>query len=165
MEKVLAMFVAAQLTQAAMSGSGGAATPDPELKDPATRARNLMTWEIFRVFYRAVVGALALFTKVSRVALFWIAFILTRPFGATMGDVLARDADEGGLGWGTLYPSLALLAVCLVVIVLTARRDRRRQPDIRRRAGLCPWCGYDRKGVAADLPCPECGRALGSAGE
>jgi uncharacterized membrane-anchored protein len=74
----------------------------------------------------AVVGALALFTKVSRVALFWIAFILTRPFGATMGDVLAREPDEGGLGFGTLWPSLALLAVCVALIVGTYRRDKRR---------------------------------------
>jgi uncharacterized membrane-anchored protein len=74
----------------------------------------------------AVVGALALFTKVSRVALFWIAFILTRPFGATMGDVLARDPDEGGLGWGTLWPSLALLGLCVVVIALTSWRDKRK---------------------------------------
>jgi uncharacterized membrane-anchored protein len=73
----------------------------------------------------AVVGALALFTKVSRVALFWIAFILTRPFGATMGDVLARDPDEGGLGFGTLWPSLLLLGLCVAVIVGTYWRDKR----------------------------------------
>jgi uncharacterized membrane-anchored protein len=73
----------------------------------------------------ALTALLYLVPKISRVALFWVAFILTRPFGATMGDVLARDPDEGGLGWGTLWPSLALLAVCLVVIVLTSRRDKR----------------------------------------
>lgn len=78
----------------------------------------------------AVTAALALFTKFSRVALFWIAFILTRPFGATMGDVLARDPDEGGLGWGTLYPSLALLAACIVLIAVTSRRGQRAEKPL-----------------------------------
>ena|ERR1051325_11109323 len=74
----------------------------------------------------AVVAGLAVFTKLSRVALFWIAFILTRPFGATLGDVLARGPEEGGLGWGTLRPSLVLLGVCVVVIAWTAWQDRKR---------------------------------------
>ena len=57
MEKYIAMHIAAQLTQAAC---GFATAPiDPELKDPAVRARNLQVWETFRVFYRGVTGALA----------------------------------------------------------------------------------------------------------
>jgi uncharacterized membrane-anchored protein len=57
------------------------------------------------------------------VGLFWAAFVLTRPFGATFGDVLARGHDEGGLGFGP-GGSSAVLAVILVGMILwTMRRD------------------------------------------
>ena len=59
------------------------------------------------------------FTKISRVALFWIAFVLTRPFGATMGDVLTKSHEKGGLGFGTIGSS-AVLAVILAVTVIYA---------------------------------------------
>jgi uncharacterized membrane-anchored protein len=45
----------------------------------------------------AVVTALTFLTKVSRIALFWFAFVLTRPFGATMGDVLTKGHAQVGL--------------------------------------------------------------------
>jgi len=48
----------------------------------------------------ALLVAAVFFTRISRVALFWIAFILTRPFGATMGDFLTKTHDKGGLGFG-----------------------------------------------------------------
>src|SRR6185503_16813543 len=41
------------------------------------------------------------FTKLSRIVLFWIAFVLTRPFGATFGDLLTKSKEKGGLGYGT----------------------------------------------------------------
>lgn len=63
------------------------------------------------------------FTKVSRVLLFWIAFVLTRPFGATMGDVLTKTHDKGGLGLGTVGSS-AVLGVVLVALVAYATRSR-----------------------------------------
>jgi len=44
---------------------------------------------------------LAILTDISRVVLFWLAFILTRPFGATIGDVLTKPTDRGGLGLGS----------------------------------------------------------------
>jgi len=56
-------------------------------------------------------------TSVSRVALFWMAFVLTRPFGATLGDVLTKTHDKGGLGFGTVGSSL-VLAVVLVILVI-----------------------------------------------
>jgi hypothetical protein len=61
MEKLLAMYVAAQLAHA----SAGNAAPDgnlpisPEISDASVRAKNLMVWEDFRIFYHAVVKALA----------------------------------------------------------------------------------------------------------
>ncbi len=67
----------------------------------------------------AVVAALYLWSNVSRVALFWTAFILTRPLGATVGDFLDKPVDQGGLDWSRPLAS-AVLAVfiiaCLFVI-------------------------------------------------
>ncbi|MDZ4829546.1 MAG: hypothetical protein SGJ09_05020 [Phycisphaerae bacterium] len=51
------------------------------------------------------------------VGLFWAAFVLTRPLGATMGDVLTKTPEQGGLGFGTIGSS-AVLAVVLVATVL-----------------------------------------------
>ena len=55
-------------------------------------------------------------TRLSRVLLFWIAFILTRPLGATVGDVLTKSKDKGGLNFGTVGSS-AILAGILVAFV------------------------------------------------
>jgi len=58
-------------------------------------------------------------TDISRVALFWIAFVLTRPFGATFGDLMTKTPAQGGLGFGTLWSSGVLLAVLLMVFAAT----------------------------------------------
>lgn len=50
-------------------------------------------------------------TKISRTILFWIAFVLTRPFGATMGDLLTKSHDKGGMDLGTLGSSAVLLTM------------------------------------------------------
>ena len=55
-------------------------------------------------------------TSVSRVALFWAAFILTRPLGATVGDFLDKPLAQGGLGLGrdhATYVLIALIALAL----------------------------------------------------
>jgi uncharacterized membrane-anchored protein len=62
----------------------------------------------------AICAVLAYFTKLSHVVLFWIAFILSRPFGATFGDLLTKSKEEGGLDLGTLEASMTILGVfCL----------------------------------------------------
>ena len=58
------------------------------------------------------------------VGLFWGAFVLTRPFGATMGDVLTKKPELGGLGFGTVGSSAVLAAVLVAVILYTMRRDK-----------------------------------------
>ena len=73
-----------------------------------------------------VVVVLTVLTKVSRVLLFWIAFVLTRPFGATLGDVLTKTHDKGGLGFGTIGSS-AILGVALVALVIHAVWRQRRK--------------------------------------
>ncbi|MBD2721125.1 COG4705 family protein [Hymenobacter armeniacus] len=57
------------------------------------------------------------FTPVSRVLLFWLAFVLTRPFGATFGDLLTKPTEKQGLGFGTQGASLILFGL-LVALVL-----------------------------------------------
>jgi uncharacterized membrane-anchored protein len=57
------------------------------------------------------------FTKISAVFLFWIAFVLTRPFGATFGDLLTKSKEKGGLDFGTKGSSLILFAILIVLII------------------------------------------------
>jgi len=59
------------------------------------------------------------FTQVSKTLLFWIAFVLTRPFGATMGDVLTKSKEKGGLGFGTIGSSLVLGSILGILILCT----------------------------------------------
>jgi uncharacterized membrane-anchored protein len=70
----------------------------------------------------AIVAALARWTKISRVMLFWIAFILTRPLGATVGDFLDKSHDHGGLALSRPIASLILGAVILALILLIPQR-------------------------------------------
>jgi uncharacterized membrane-anchored protein len=65
------------------------------------------------------------FTRIDRVMLFWIAFVLTRPFGATFGDLLTKSTDKGGLDFGTIGSSLVLVAMLVVLIVFTSARTKR----------------------------------------
>jgi uncharacterized membrane-anchored protein len=70
----------------------------------------------------AVVAAAYFFTKVSRVLLFWAAFILTRPLGATVGDLLDKPIDAGGLNLSRIYASLVLAAFMIACIVFLPQR-------------------------------------------
>jgi uncharacterized membrane-anchored protein len=65
----------------------------------------------------AVVVALYYRTDISRVLLFWAAFILTRPLGATVGDFLDKPLDEGGLDFSRPLAS-AILVVFIVACIL-----------------------------------------------
>lgn len=68
-----------------------------------------------------VIGLAFFLTKISRTTLFWAAFVLTRPFGATMGDLLTKTPDHGGLGIGTIGSSAVLLAILATMIAVTYR--------------------------------------------
>ena len=65
------------------------------------------------------------FTPISRTLLFWTAFVLTRPFGATMGDLLTKTPDKGGLGFGTIGSTAVLLGILVVLIIVTSWSARR----------------------------------------
>lgn len=70
-----------------------------------------------------LVIAATFYTSVSKVLLFWVAFVLTRPLGATVGDLLTKTHEKGGFGFGTIGSSL-VLATILVFFVLLATRKR-----------------------------------------
>jgi uncharacterized membrane-anchored protein len=72
-----------------------------------------------------VVAGLYLWTRVSRTMLFWIAFVLTRPLGATVGDFLDKPTSQGGLAMSRLYASLALLAFMVICVLLIPQRPAR----------------------------------------
>ena len=56
---------------------------------------------------------------------FWLAYILTRPLGASFGDLMSQPPEYGGMGLGTIVTSVGFLAVILsVVVLMTIRRDR-----------------------------------------
>ncbi|MBI3320000.1 MAG: hypothetical protein HYZ89_05385 [Candidatus Omnitrophica bacterium] len=59
-------------------------------------------------------------TRISKTLLFWIAFVLTRPFGATMGDVLTKSTEKGGLNFGTIGSSLVLGVILVMLILYTS---------------------------------------------
>src|ERR1043165_8538917 len=62
------------------------------------------------------------FTSISRVILFWCAFILTRPLGATVGDFLDKPHTEGGLALSRYTASFALLVVIVALILIFRQR-------------------------------------------
>jgi uncharacterized membrane-anchored protein len=64
-------------------------------------------------------------TTLSRIALFWAAFVLTRPLGAVLGDLLDKPVDHGGLALSRYAASLALLAVMAGMVLLVRQRPAR----------------------------------------
>jgi uncharacterized membrane-anchored protein len=58
-------------------------------------------------------------TQINAILLFWIAFIFTRPFGATFGDFLTKPIAKGGLDLGTLNASLVSMAIMAVLIFMS----------------------------------------------
>ncbi|WP_229776539.1 COG4705 family protein [Deinococcus ruber] len=86
------------------------------------------------LLFAGLIGAVTLAHfafRLNAVLAFWIAYILTRPLGASIGDYLSQDRDEGGLQLGTLTTSAIFLVLILAVIVYltVTRRDQIRLPD------------------------------------
>jgi len=70
----------------------------------------------------AIVAAAYFWTKLSRVMLFWAAFILTRPLGATVGDFLDKPLDQGGLALSRPIASAVLGALIIALIIVLPQR-------------------------------------------
>lgn len=67
-----------------------------------------------------VVFGLHYFTRINNVVLFWIAFVFTRPFGATFGDFLTKPTASGGLAFSTLVASAVVVAILIGIIAATS---------------------------------------------
>jgi uncharacterized membrane-anchored protein len=59
-------------------------------------------------------------TRINQVALFWVAFVLTRPFGAMFGDLLTKPMEKGGMDFGTVGSSLILASLLAVLVIYTS---------------------------------------------
>ncbi len=82
------------------------------------------------VIFAAMIGAAAIahfMFRVNAILTFWLAYILTRPLGASLGDLLSQQTDVGGLGLGTTVTSLLFLGVIMGLIgVLTVSGRQQR---------------------------------------
>ena len=65
-------------------------------------------------------------TKISSILLFWLAFVLTRPFGASFGDLLTKTQAEGGLDLGTMGASLVFSIILFFAIIYETKLENKR---------------------------------------
>jgi uncharacterized membrane-anchored protein len=99
--------------------------------DLATEALSL-GFNVGVLAFGALIGliAAAYYLGTNEVLTFWLAYILTRPLGASLGDLLSQSREYGGLGLGTTYTSLAFLSVIIALVAVAsfhaigARRER-----------------------------------------
>jgi uncharacterized membrane-anchored protein len=78
----------------------------------------------------AIVALAYFFTKTSRTVLFWTAFILTRPLGATLGDLLTKPVANGGLNLSR-YSSSAVIAAFMIVCILLFQQRAGHHPGAK----------------------------------
>jgi uncharacterized membrane-anchored protein len=71
----------------------------------------------------ALIAVLHYKTNVSKVLLFWLAFVLTRPFGATFGDLLTKTHEKGGLDLGTVGSSIFFTFVLVLAVAKEVREE------------------------------------------
>lgn len=69
----------------------------------------------------SIIVALWAATETSTIALFWAAFVLTRPLGATVGDLLTKPTSHGGLELSTMSSSAVLVSVILALVVVSTK--------------------------------------------
>jgi uncharacterized membrane-anchored protein len=82
----------------------------------------------------AVIAVVHFGLRMNAILSFWLAYILTRPLGASIGDYLASPSAEGGLGFGTILTSIIFLSAILILVVYLAVSKR----DVIRSGVLAP---------------------------
>jgi uncharacterized membrane-anchored protein len=70
------------------------------------------------------------FSKIPTIILFWVAFVLTRPFGATFGDLLTKVPAKGGLGYGTKGSSLVLIIILIGLIIYELNSKKKKTRNL-----------------------------------
>jgi uncharacterized membrane-anchored protein len=93
--------------------------------DLATEALGL-GFKLGVVVCGALIAAIAIvyYLGANAVLTFWLAYILTRPLGASLGDLLSQAHDYGGMGLGTIYTSLGFLTIIMALVAFVSVRDR-----------------------------------------
>ena len=79
------------------------------------------------VVFGAMIAAIAAayyYLHMNGVLAFWLAYILTRPLGASIGDLLSQPADNGGWGWGTVGTSMVFLCVILSLVIYLSLKQK-----------------------------------------
>lgn len=76
----------------------------------------LTTGLLFGAVIAAIAGAYCL-AGLNSITTFWLAYVFTRPLGASFGDLLSQPAEYGGLGFGTTYTSLLFLAAIVALVI------------------------------------------------
>jgi uncharacterized membrane-anchored protein len=66
------------------------------------------------------------YTQLSGILLFWIAFVLTRPFGETFGDLLTKTTEKGGLDLGTIGASVFFAVILAVALIQETKLEKAR---------------------------------------
>ena len=72
----------------------------------------------------AMVAVLHFAKALPQAILFWAAYVLTRPLGATLGDTLTKPHDQGGLNLDRIAASLVIAAVMVLLVLLTPKLRR-----------------------------------------
>lgn len=86
----------------------------------------LTTGAIFGAIIAAIAGAYFLL-GIDEILAFWLAYILTRPLGASIGDLLSQPLEYGGLGFGTVVTSALFLAAIVAIVLYMTINDRDRE--------------------------------------
>ena len=94
--------------------------------DLVAESLNLGYWKSALMFGAliALVAAAWRYLRVNAVLAFWIAYVLTRPLGASLGDYLSQHRSAGGLGLGTIVTSALFLVTILAVVVYLTRTKK-----------------------------------------
>ncbi|MBN9086296.1 MAG: hypothetical protein J0J01_05270 [Reyranella sp.] len=99
--------------------------------DLATEALGL-GFTLGAIVFGILIGccALAYWLGADSVLTFWLAYILTRPLGASLGDLLSQAREYGGAGLGTVYTSLGFLTVIVALVAYCTVRAPTRSPAV-----------------------------------
>lgn len=85
------------------------------------------------VLFGMIIASLAFgyfFLKLDPILGFWLAYILTRPLGASFGDLLAKPAEYGGLGLGTIITSALFLGTIITIVIWISVTRRGEEPVV-----------------------------------
>ena len=99
--------------------------------DLATEALGL-GFQLGVFVFAGLIAAIAglYYLGVSAVLTFWLAYILTRPLGAALGDLLSQAKEYGGLGVGAMWTSVIFLSVILTLVTLAQRNASQSAPKL-----------------------------------